>query len=76
MHHSSTNIMLALGDQPQTPASIVLNLGDGDTAWNPASTRDLILGPCQVTYTEHADGGVHAIEQEVPQRAPKGRRRG
>lgn len=76
MHHSSTNIMLALGDQPQAPATIVLNLGEGDTAWNPASTRDLIQGPCQVTYTEYADGGVHAVERETPAAPRKGTRRG
>lgn len=74
MHHSSTSIMLALGDQPQTPASIVLTLAEGDTAWNPASTRDLIMGPVQVTYTEYADGGIHAVEKELPQRQSKARR--
>jgi len=66
MHHTSTNVMLALGDQPESPATIVLNLAEGDTAWNPASTGDRhIAGPCRVAYTEYADGGIVASTTNV-----------
>lgn len=65
MHYKSTQIMLALGDQPESPASVVYDLKAEDTAWNPASTNRLIQGPCRVTYTEYADGGIHAVEQET-----------
>lgn len=35
----------------------VLTLHEGDSAWDPTSTRRALHGPAEVTYAQHADGG-------------------
>lgn len=39
-------------------ASFVLT--SNDTAWNPGSTKDSIVGPGRITYIRYPDGGVQA----------------
>lgn len=33
-------------------------LGEDDSAWNPASTKNRIWGPCALTYKRFPDGGI------------------
>lgn len=35
-------------------------LSSRDTAWNPASTENVIYGPAEVIYQRFADGGITA----------------
>lgn len=37
-------------------------LREGDSAWNPASTKreNDIHGPCKITYHRYEDGGIEA----------------
>lgn len=37
-----------------------VTLGEGDSAWNPASTKHVIHGPAVVMYERAPDGGVTA----------------
>lgn len=50
---------LPLGDTGWHRASV--NLHAGDTADNPASTKELVYGPCIITYERAPDGGITAI---------------
>jgi hypothetical protein len=75
-HWSADTLLAELAEREKRDLAaqgVTVTLGEGDTAWNPASTSSLILGPCRVTYVQHADGGVTATEQETPAR---GGRRG
>lgn len=38
-----------------------VELDRGDSVRNPASTKNLIYGPCTVRFTEYRDGGVTAV---------------
>lgn len=40
---------------------VTVYLSEGDTAWNPASTKHLIYGPTTVLYERHQDGAVVAF---------------
>jgi hypothetical protein len=40
--------------------SIRVELDDLAAAWNPASTKRMVCGPCVVEYVLHSDGGVAA----------------
>lgn len=42
----------------QFPRRIYVTLGEGDTAWDPTSSKRLVRGPAQLTYLEWDDGGV------------------
>lgn len=44
--------------------SFTLELADGETAWNPSSTKTLLRGPATVRYNRHADGGWNASLEE------------
>ena len=42
-----------------------LTVWSGQSAWNPASTKNLIWGPCEVTYLRNpGDRGVTATVEE------------
>lgn len=62
-------LALARGGDPY-PRRYRLALGAGDTAWNPASTKEVISGPATVTYTEYADGGIEVQVGEPPRVSP------
>lgn len=54
------------------PASMTKGIGNvrleleyGDKAWNPASTKKMLRGPCVVTYVSYPDGGVEAVVRDV-----------
>jgi hypothetical protein len=38
-----------------------IELAKGDTAWNPASTKRVIYGPCTVQYERGPSGGIDAV---------------
>lgn len=40
------------------------DLGPNDSAWNPASTKHVIVGPALVTYHRFPDGGITAVVHE------------
>jgi hypothetical protein len=48
-------------EQPHGQVAAI-TLGTHETAWNPASTKNLITGPGQVVYTFHHDGGIDVAE--------------
>lgn len=55
--------VLAILDQvnPRGHCSVVFELEEGESAWNPASTKDRhVWGPCKITYVRHRDGGIDA----------------
>lgn len=64
MHHSSGIVTDALhAANPlgtRWPAKATVELGEGDSSWNPASTKRVISGPCRVQYEQHQDGGIDA----------------
>lgn len=41
----------------------VATLAEGDSAWNPASTKHVLYGPSVVTYDRAPDGGIVATER-------------
>lgn len=57
-HHGSAYVLGLCDADADGPSTACLHLGEGDTAWNPASTKHVFHGPCTVTYTRHVDGGV------------------
>ena len=78
MHHSHDAIERALdADEARqraiprrTPVPVVglvtIDLNEGDTAWNPASTKRDLVGPVRVIYRRFPDGGIdvdrHALQ--------------
>lgn len=61
MQYEYEAIRKALDAQrPHGVGRITLYLTKGDTAWNPASTTNKILGPAEVLYEEFPDGGINA----------------
>lgn len=60
--HSAQDVSELLDADPTTGAAQTasLELDDGDTAWNPASTKGVINGPAVVVYVRYRDGGVTA----------------
>lgn len=42
-----------------------VTLEAGDTAENPASTKQVIHGPAVVTYDRYPDGGIDALVEEA-----------
>jgi hypothetical protein len=49
---------VSLGETGWARASVTL--AEGETAWNPASTRSVLVGPAVITYERAPDGGVTA----------------
>jgi len=45
-------------DQTGYPVTVEVQLGKGDTAWDPSSTSRTVTGPAMLAYTQHADGGI------------------
>lgn len=35
------------------PATLVLHLDEGETAWNPTDDAAPFVGPCRITYQRH-----------------------
>lgn len=72
-HWDSQTILTELGERRVSlalsgdlqEAGVTITLKAEDTAWDPSSTKRLIHGPAKVTYTEYADGGVHAVERAL-----------
>lgn len=62
--YDARHVMRLLAPGPITePHTVVVLLGPGETAWNPASYRpgsSSLGGPARVRYTLHPDGGVDA----------------
>jgi hypothetical protein len=63
VHYSSQDIRAELNAQGSFPAEKTVVLAEGDSAWNPASTKHDLYGPCTIVYTMHVDGGVEARER-------------
>jgi hypothetical protein len=65
MHYDSNNLeWVPLGESGWRRASVTLN--EGDTAWQPGSTKRVLYGPLIVNYQEAPDGGVDATTEEIP----------
>lgn len=39
-----------------------VELGEQDTAWNPASTKHVVYGPAKITYERHRTGITAYVE--------------
>lgn len=50
-----------VGADGQWPRRVTINIGKGDAAWNPGSTKRMIDGPAKITYCEYSDGGFDAV---------------
>jgi hypothetical protein len=48
------------GQKAHGTAKVTIYLTKGDSAWNPASTKNLIYGPAEVMYEEMPDGAINA----------------
>jgi len=49
----------------ETHGKVLVTLAEGERAWNPASTKRLIYGPCEVEYTGgRASGGITATVRD------------
>ena len=64
-----TKVHYTYEDLQEIPAGLewrrmTIRLDDGETAWNPASTKHVIHGPCLVTYEQSPEGGVNASVEE------------
>jgi hypothetical protein len=69
-HFAATHVRARLASARHglsEPRSVTLILTVTDTAWNPASTKDVLNGPARVRYTEYADGGITAQVGPAPQ---------
>lgn len=71
MHHSSTSIIHRFSHDPENeglpdtkghPAVVVVKLAEGESSWNPASTKPerSVYGPATVTYRKYRDGAIEA----------------
>lgn len=64
-HYTSNDLeWVPLGETDWKRASITLQ--EGESAWQPGSTKRVIWGPCIVNYQSAPDGGVDAHTEEIP----------
>ena len=74
MYYNSEEVIrrLDLG-QPATnlPGRWRVVLTATDSAWNPASTKRVIAGPCTLEYVMYPDGGIAVTESPAPQVGPR-----
>jgi hypothetical protein len=64
-HYTHSDIeWVPLGESGWKRASVTLN--EGDSAFQPGSTKRVIWGPCIVNYEQAPDGGISANTEEIP----------
>ena len=65
MHYDYDSLeWVNLGDSGWKRASVTL--AEGETAWQPGSTKRVIFGPCVVLYEQAPDGGTDARTEPIP----------
>jgi hypothetical protein len=58
MAYDSERVLANAHDRGHGWATTTVELKDGETAWNPASTKSAITGPAHLEYDIAPDGGV------------------
>lgn len=64
------NWLLAQLPEPtvQSARTVTVRVAEGERAWHPASTKNILHGPATVTYVEYVDGGFRAIVETTEAR--------
>jgi hypothetical protein len=62
---TSTAVAYAFSQREGKPKVFRVSLAKGESAWNPASTKNLVYGPADLVYRQYADGGVELSVREV-----------
>ena len=56
VHHDADEVL----EQLRANGKATLVLSRKETAWDPSSTRRIIVGPGKVEYVQYPDGGINA----------------
>lgn len=65
MHYTQDTLdWVYLGRYNTGWARAVVTLEEGDSAFNPATTKHNLYGPAVVTYEKYPDGGIALLEVE------------
>lgn len=62
---TAERVMETLDRQVVVPQMATFVVEDGQTAWDPSSTKRLIAGPVVVRYRRWVDGGIDATLSDL-----------